>query len=381
MPNRFLRSRKTCEILNKASMRYFNLFSNIFVTKGATRILISDLQRYTSELMPLELVEIIEELKNNSIENIIESYDEDSKQLFEEYLNFLLGKEYGFISNKDWDRNFPPMSFEFHVSSKISNIFIELDDISILEKIKESVERLDIKHLVIYCKKYLSFEDIKQIDKYFETSVICGIELFLHYHEEVNLDFIEKLNLETGRIYSLVFYNCEKKRFKPKDKYRFDVTFIKQEVKINSCGKVDLKYFNTNIPKVLEAINHNSCLHKKIGIDVEGNIRNCPSMPQSFGNINDTTLEEALAHKDFKKYWNLTKDEIEVCKDCEFRYICTDCRAYTERTHENKEGLDTSKPLKCGYDPYTGEWEEWSKNPLKKEAINFYGMQQDLVKK
>lgn len=361
-------------------MRYFNLFSNIFVTKGATRILISDLQRNISELMPLELDEIIEELKNNSIENIIEMYDEDSKQLFEEYLNFLLEKEYGFISNKDLDRNFPPMSFEFHDSSKISNIFIELDNISILEKIKESIESLDIKHLVIYCKRYLSFKEIKQIDKYFETSVVSGIELFLHYHKGVNLDFIEKLNLETGRIYSLVFYNCEKNPFKPKDKYRFVVNFIKEEVKINSCGKVDLKYFNTNLPKVLEAINHNSCLHKKISIDSRGSIRNCPSMQQRFGNIKDTTLEEALSHPDFKKYWNLTKDSIEVCKDCEFRYICTDCRAYTERTHTNAEGLDTSKPLKCGYNPYTGEWEEWSTNPLKEKAIKYYGMN-DLIKR
>ncbi|WP_278354248.1 grasp-with-spasm system SPASM domain peptide maturase [Chryseobacterium gleum] len=361
-------------------MRYFNLFSNIYVTKGATRILISDLQRDTSELMPLELGEIIEELKNDSIENIIDCYDEDSKKLFEEYLNFLLEKEYGFISNNDWDRNFPPMSFEFQDSSKISNIFIEMNNISILEKIKESIENLDIRHLVIYCKKSLNFEEIKQIDKYFETSVLCGIELFLHYHEEVNLDFIEKLNSETARIYSLVFYNCEKNPFKPKDKYRFNVDFIKHEVKIKSCGKVDLKYFNTNLPKILEAINHNSCLHKKIAIDINGNIKNCPAMPQSFGNIKDTTLEDALNKKYFKKYWNLTKDNIEVCKDCEFRYICTDCRAFTEQTHKNKQGLDISKPLKCGYDPYTGEWEEWSKSPLKQKAINFYGMQ-DLVKK
>lgn len=96
-------------------------------------------------------------------------------------------------------------------------------------------------------------------------------------------------------------------------------------------------------------------------------------MPQNFGNIKDISLEEALHDKDFKKYWNLTKDKVEVCKDCEFQYICTDCRAYTERTHKDESGLDISKPLKCGYDPYTGEWEEWSKNPLKQKAIRYYG--------
>ena len=102
-------------------------------------------------------------------------------------------------------------------------------------------------------------------------------------------------------------------------------------------------------------------------------------MSQSFGNIKDTTFGEALNHVDFKKYWTVTKDQIEVCKDCEFRHICTDCRAYTERNHFDGD-MDLSKPLKCGYSPYKGEWEEWSTNSLKQKAIEFYGMQ-ELIKK
>lgn len=98
-------------------------------------------------------------------------------------------------------------------------------------------------------------------------------------------------------------------------------------------------------------------------------------MPQSFGNINETTLEEAIGLQGFKKYWNLTKDQVEGCKDCEFRYVCTDCRAYTEQTHFNQSDLDCSKPLKCGYNPYTTEWEEWSINPLKQNSIENYGLQ------
>jgi hypothetical protein len=79
--------------------------------------------------------------------------------------------------------------------------------------------------------------------------------------------------------------------------------------------------------------------------------------------------KEALEKPGFKK------DQIEVCKDCEFRYICTGCRAYLE----DPEDIH-SKPLKCGYNPYTCEWEEWSTNPLKQKAIEHYGMQ-ELVKK
>jgi SPASM domain peptide maturase of grasp-with-spasm system len=92
-------------------------------------------------------------------------------------------------------------------------------------------------------------------------------------------------------------------------------------------------------------------------------------MTKDYGNISSTTLQEALNHPDFKKYWNITKDKISACKDCEFRHICTDCRAYIE----NPEDI-YSKPLKCGYNPYTCEWEDWSTNPLKEKVIKHYGI-------
>jgi len=92
-------------------------------------------------------------------------------------------------------------------------------------------------------------------------------------------------------------------------------------------------------------------------------------MSKSYGNIKDTSLEEALNKKGFKDLWNINKDKIKVCQDCEFRHICTDCRAYIENPNDIY-----SKPLKCGYDPYTSTWKKWSTNPLKKEAVVYYGI-------
>ena len=139
------------------------------------------------------------------------------------------------------------------------------------------------------------------------------------------------------------------------------------------CGKIGVDNFVINIDADRISRKYNSCLYKKIGIDKLGNIKNCPSMPESFGNISDTTLAEAIEKPGFKKYWNINKDQIHVCKDCEYRYICTDCRAYVEDPDDI-----LSKPLKCGYNPYTGEWSEWSTNPLKQKAIDFYGMRDML---
>ncbi|WP_294326634.1 grasp-with-spasm system SPASM domain peptide maturase [uncultured Chryseobacterium sp.] len=356
-------------------MRYFNLFSNILITKGAGRILISDLQRQISDLYPLELYDIIEELKNDSVENILENYDAESKLIIHEYIDFLLEKEYGFITHEDWDNNFPTLSFEYQEVSRISNIFIEIDNVIILDKIRQSVNSLGVKHLVIYCTKELSLEEFQDIDNKFKNSVLEGIEIYAPFHSALDENCFQILNKSTTRIYNFIFYNCNEIPFKTKEVFRFTINFNHENLKISACGKIDLKYFNTNLPKVLEAINHNSCLHKKIGIDIEGNIKNCPLMPEKFGNIHQSSLEEVVIQNDFKKYWNLTKDKIEICKDCEFRYVCTDCRAYTEKNHKNKEGLDLSKPLKCGYNPYTCTWEDWAKNPLKQKVLKHYDLE------
>jgi SPASM domain peptide maturase of grasp-with-spasm system len=117
------------------------------------------------------------------------------------------------------------------------------------------------------------------------------------------------------------------------------------------CGNILPNYFSVNIHSFTESKVANSCLNKKIAVDRLGNIKNCPSMKFSFGNINKTTLLECIENERFKDLWSVNKDQVLVCKDCEFRYICHDCRAYTQ----NEEKY--SKPLKCKYNPYEAIWE------------------------
>ena len=74
-------------------------------------------------------------------------------------------------------------------------------------------------------------------------------------------------------------------------------------------------------------------------------------MMQSFGNIKDTTLKEAIEKPGFKDLWFICKDKIDVCKDCEFRHMCTDCRAYIK----DPENI-YSQPAKCPYNPYIAKW-------------------------
>lgn len=88
---------------------------------------------------------------------------------------------------------------------------------------------------------------------------------------------------------------------------------------------------------------HNSCLYKKVSLDKDGYVRNCPSMAEKY-DLSDG-LGKIIKTPAFRKYWNITKKEVEVCKDCEFRYNCLDCRAHT------KNGL-FGKPITCKYNPF-----------------------------
>jgi len=132
----------------------------------------------------------------------------------------------------------------------------------------------------------------------------------------------------------------------------YSIVYIKDFILDSShCGNINPGYFNSNISLFTENNNFNSCLNKKIGIDFTGNIKNCPTMNRSFGNIKTDSIKDFIFDEKFQALWKIKKDDIQICKYCEFRYICTDCRAF----HEEADFL--LKPKKCTYNPYSCEWE------------------------
>lgn len=135
----------------------------------------------------------------------------------------------------------------------------------------------------------------------------------------------------------------------------------------SQCGIIDTNYFTTTTEHFTESQNHNTCLNRKLGIDVGGNIKNCPSLAISFGNVATMRLDEAIEHPEFRKLWGIKKADISICKDCEFRHICTDCRAFIANPNDLY-----SPPLKCGYDPYTATFSDWNDNPLKQSIKSYY---------
>ena len=350
--------------------------SECIAVKGFSRSVICDLNRKKIYPITIDLFDILSTNEGKIKSDIFSQFDDEDSQILTEYINYLEELEcIHWVHPKLYD-SFPKINLDWEYPSTISNAIVDLSEnhIKYFNEIIQQLDKLLCKNLQIRNFKGLNLEPIlQQLNECVNISNFRSIDLITPFSENI-VDVITAIN--TQRLSSIIFYSAPYDSIPDKEENKVQLAFIKQDVKNEkSCGQIHRNYFNTNITLFTEAQKHNTCLNRKISIDVNGEIKNCPSMAKSYGNIKDTTLAEAIEKPGFKDLWFINKDQINVCKDCEFRYICTDCRAYLE----NPEDI-YSKPLKCGYNPYTAEWEEWSTNPLKQKAIEFYGMQ-ELIKK
>ncbi|WP_134091886.1 grasp-with-spasm system SPASM domain peptide maturase [Olivibacter sp. XZL3] len=332
---------------------YFNLFANCIPVKGARRSIICDLQNGVFELIPNSLVDILEEYRSKNFGNILDSFEENSHDTIYEYFYFMVKKGFGYFS-KQLDLGFIDLELDFDTPEKISNCIIDIDSFSNHDfgKIALELDQLDCKALQIRSYADLSPQDLLKILEEFKLSGLRDIQPIVKYNKSFHRKQIVSILNKHQRISQITFHSAPKRYSYKEVLDSIWVVFTDKNItSADECGCISSSYFVINLPMFSESLNFNSCLNKKISIDAGGNIKNCPTMKRSYGNISETSMLEAYADKDFKSMWNINKDKIEVCKDCEFRYICTDCRAFLEA------GKLYSKPIKCNYNPYTAVWE------------------------
>lgn len=93
---------------------------------------------------------------------------------------------------------------------------------------------------------------------------------------------------------------------------------------------------------------HN-CFGSKLYISADMEVYPCVMERRiSHGNLKNSNLNNLL--KEF--IFLLGKDNINECKDCEYRYACFDCRSNSLSNNIYE------KPWYCTYDPYLGEWKD-----------------------
>lgn len=335
---------------NIKNKKYFKLFSCCIPVKGAKRSIICDLQRDKYYFIPNELCDFLEQKEYYNAEAL----NENANTPLNDFLEYLYQNELGFYT--DEPTNFPKIDSGWESPRQFTNAIIDINektnhDYSLIEKEFSSV---GVGALEIRIFQMISKEKLIEILNFFHNSRLRSIYLLLPKADYLTDNFFQEIVKKNQRIARIIITNAEEERvYKTKSPGIAIIAYTRQEVSSeNCCGNISPAYFTANIDLFNESKKFNNCLNRKIAIDSEGFVKNCPSMKQNFGTLRVGLLKNLFENQEFKKKWYIKKDDISICKSCEFRYICTDCRAYLSSEEDNK-----SKPSKCNYNPYTAQWE------------------------
>lgn len=338
-------------------MRY-RLFATCKIVRGISRSTLCDLQRERYIFLPNEFVDLF----NGDVielDELAETMDDEELIEVKKYIEYLVDHQYLFMFDEDENDFFPPLSDVYQYPGAISNSIIEITDrnLSLLHSSKVIGQLL-----MAGCRNF----ELRIIGDFSFPSLRLLKQLINRYGKEMfSVDIaIERQNLEidirkfvrflkrNSNVRSLIIFNpFENRLIVQKSRGFGGLALAKGNLNAENCGFISPMYFSMGIKTYTEGLNHNTCLNKKLSIDRSGNIKSCPSSLTSYGSILDVKIEAVLNINEYKAIQHITKSQIEVCKTCEFRMMCTDCRVFTENPTDMY-----SKPLKCSYNPETMTW-------------------------
>jgi SPASM domain peptide maturase of grasp-with-spasm system len=330
----------------------FRLFACCVPVRGARRSVICDLQRGSYQLIPNGLFDILREQAGRTVGEIKTVFEHEYDVEIDEYFAFLLAQDLGFWC--DEPERFPELDLTWEAPERITNALIDVAAGSEHDfpKLFAELDDLGCKALQLRFFAPVSGPALAAILASTRQGRLRSIELLVPAAPALDDAFWIELCRQHPRLSQVLVHGAAARRRVAVPDSAVAIDFHPERVTSAACcGQVSPRTFSINLEHFTEAQAKNSCLNRKVSIDAAGEIKNCPSFGRSFGNAREVSLHGAVARRDFQELWEVNKDQIEVCKDCEFRYLCTDCRAYVSDVTNR-----LSKPAKCRYDPYTAEW-------------------------
>lgn len=220
--------------------------------------------------------------------------------------------------------------------------FIEFDKF-ILSDLKKIINLLQIKAGKFDLRK-CSHEFIISIAEFFSDTTFESLEFLVNF--KVSNDFIEFAQICSNKNGSLLRISIDGLPNNFVFPELLDVIFCD----IDEC-------FPKIVPSqklFLETLFINNFFHKKLLVNENGEIRTGDFPDKTIGFIGQTgidSIEQIILKTTNKGLGTIKKDQISVCKDCEFRYICVD-----NRTPITRSKNDYFFESECSYNPYIAKW-------------------------
>ncbi|WP_160669649.1 radical SAM protein [Clostridium sp. C8-1-8] len=96
----------------------------------------------------------------------------------------------------------------------------------------------------------------------------------------------------------------------------------------DKLGDYKQRTITLDISNHLIAKKLNGCLYGQLFFSCKQDVYPCAFLRDfKLGNLNENTLQEIIAKKDYRKFWFLSKSKIDPCDKCKYSIQCFDCRA------------------------------------------------------
>jgi SPASM domain peptide maturase of grasp-with-spasm system len=330
----------------------FKRFSHIFPVRGYNRGILYDLGRKTQFLVPNSFIEFLEACDHKTKDEVTSLLQPQGIYPVD-YFEFLKAKEIGFWTSTP--HFFPPLSTRWQSPSDFTNLIWDVQE-QYLARIVSYIQELNIKAIHLRFSHKNLRDILPEVLQAFAESPLKSIEVAFNFSERIDSTFLTDLLYENPRVSIFIGHsaNTEKLEYLDEKKVHYYIStksplyYNRESCLVNRFSfKVDTELFK-------EAQSHHTYFNKKLYINEHGEIKNAPECKEVLGNVIDTTNpKDLLAFSGLKKLNKVTKMTTDVCKDCEFRYMCIDNREPLERAtnewfHE--------KP--CNYNPYISKWKD-----------------------
>jgi SPASM domain peptide maturase of grasp-with-spasm system len=328
--------------------KYFKLHSSCAIVKGFSIGNIYDLRRGNLYPIPNSILDLLEYYSDKKVSILLNDY-KDQLEIINKYLNFLIENELIFFTN-DLE-HFPLINKNYRKPFILDIVLMEIDNFDFEKKAffeNDIISEIGCTELVLISKDN-SVENLESILLMLDKSKVQTVTYLTDYkdysHEISNNLFTNHLRLR-----EIFVYNCLEEQTTNQNS---NSIFTNETLETLLTRRVSsVNDLVPNLDAFIEAQKYNLFYNRRIYIDNENYIKHSIDDKEVFGNIENQNIIDIVLSSRFQNLWNISKDMITSCKDCELRYICPDNRIPV-LDNETGEYYNTED---CNYSPYTNQW-------------------------
>ena len=257
------------------SKKKFNFYGNCIIIHGFSNSLLYDLDRGNYYIIPAFTAKTIEKRNLGTFSVIHENHESEEDLTISEWLGKFSELGLGTFIDNCKSSKLPKISLEWDTPCMISNSII-FYNMNYFREIHDALCRMNCQDIQIHVfEKRPDQNELTNISEILLKSSIKTCEIVAVFSEDLNFDLLEKLVSKNKRFRRFYFSSSSRNEY-----YQCCTAVVLNSTQksFNSCGFIKHDYFTVNISLFTESLSYNTCLNRKLSIDKDGYIKNCPYM-------------------------------------------------------------------------------------------------------